>query len=673
MNPNAAAPQMAGMPTMGTPGQGGATVDPSQFGNYSEWAKGEMAKGFTPEQLHQTLQESGADVKPAHSGNWFTHLLPTIGSVAAPVLGTLLAPETGGLSLIAAAGLSGLGAAGGKAAENAAEGKGVGDDLVTAGLEGTIGGGAGGVAGKFLGKASGALASRAEKVATDKAATAAAEDGIEGVANAYKDISPQLQKAYNAKDSIAHVGNMGFDPTDPANLIHVSNTSGDILNSALDSALASSGPVDLSHFPQLVKDALAKEGGTLGSYEKVALSRGRLGNANTPAAKLLQQLEDLGAGVAKSNSDPNELRTLTTKLGQLAQDAKPSVTAATGAIDPQQRAVYNVLNDVRNQVKTALYDRPEVNEALAGQVGNITAKDVGSQELADHLNNVLTKAGQGDGTAAQDLLTELSRNINIGNLGEEGQRVGQIVTSTGAKARAATEAGLDNPGMDTHPLLEAANTVSPHKGVVGNAASFVAHSAKNPAILQTLSRIGAMGEKLAPAAGSVVATSPNLGADPLPVAGMGVGGTMGGTMDGTQPLQANGAHSYQDLINAMEAQAVLAPSMGGGASSFLAQVAPQLQHNQLTGAALSGLPGSFANAGGAQGMGGILSRISALIPGTAAHTYQGQQEAAAAQLAKSMGISPEAAMSLLPQLMQNGQTAGVTNGILSNISGQLAY
>jgi hypothetical protein len=59
-------------------------------------------------------------------------------------------------------------------------------------------------------------------------------------------------------------------------------------------------------------------------------------------------------------------------------------------------------------------------------------------------------------------LKEISRNINISKLGEEGKRVGEIVTSTGGKARAAAEAGLGNPGLDTHPLLEAAGTVSPH-------------------------------------------------------------------------------------------------------------------------------------------------------------------------------------------------------------------
>lgn len=676
----ATAPQMGGAPGMGGPAPvDNGAADPSQFGNYSDWAKGELAKGFTPEQLHQHLQESGANVQAPHSGNWFTHLLPTIGSVAIPALGALLAPETGGLSLIAAAGLSGLGAAGGKAAENAAEGKGVGDHVVNEGLMGAAGGAVGGVAGKVIGKAAGALGSTAENIAAKEATQTAAQEAIDTAANTYKDISPQLQKALNAKNSLAHVTNMGYDIADPKNLLHVSNTSNDVLNDTLNRALANSGPVDLSHYPNIVKDALAKEGGTLGSFEKVALARGRVGYSNTPSAKLLQQLEDLGAGVAKTSSDPNELRTLTTKLGALAQDAKPTVTAATGAVDPQQRAVYNVINDVRGQVKNALYDRPEVADALKGEVGNLVAdpKMNITQQLADHLNGVITKGG-----SAQDLLDEISHNINIGRLGEEGQKVGGIVTSTGAKARAAAEAGLDTTGTPPtgNTMMDMAGLVNPHAGVVSGALSAAKHVAQNPAILSTLSRIGSMGAKLAPAAGAVVATSPNLQADPVGVdpnaaGGMGMatpGGT-NGTMGGNMDMSSNGAHDYQSLINAMEAQAVLAPSMGGGASGFLAQIAPQLQKNQLALSAIHGIPGSFANAGGAQGTGGIMSRIAGLIPGTTAHTYQAQREAAAAQLAQAMGISPQQAMGLLPEVMQNQGTAGMTQGILSHMGGQLAY
>lgn len=607
-------------------------------------------------------------------GNWLTRLLPTIGSVGLPMLaGALLAPETGGLSLIAAAGLSGAGAAGGKAAQNAAEGKQVLDDSVlNEGIMGTVGGVAGGVAGKALGKAGGMLAGRAESIAGKKAATTAAEDAIETVANTYKDISPQLQKTLKAKDSLAHVTNLGYDIADPSNLVHVSNTSNDILNDVLNRALANSGPVDLSHYPDLIKTALAKEGGTLGSYEKVALARGRLGNANNPASKLLQQLEDIGAGVAKSSGDPNELRTLTTRLGELAADAKPSVSMVTGAVDPQQKAIYNVINEVRGQVKNALYERPEVAKLIKDEVGNIIPDEAMNikPELADYLNNIITKSSK-----PQEILDEISKNINIEKLGKEGLKVGNIVTSTGGKARAAMEAGLSNPGPDVNPFLAATSGVSPDKGAIGNISSIAKNAVNNPAILDTLGRIGKMGEKLLPIAGGAAGTLPNLQANPTMQSGnnYSLSGGSNGTMGGNMINSTNGAHDFQALVNAMEAQAVLAPSMGGGASSFLSQIAPQLQKNQLALSAINAIPQGFANAGGAQGTGGILTNIAGLVPGTAAHAYNRQKQAAAAQLAAAMGITPDQAMGLLPNVMQNDQTAGMTQGILAGMGGQLAY
>lgn len=658
-----------------------ANNDPSQFGDYSDWAKGEMAKGATADQLHQHLQQNDTQygaAAPQKKGNWFTHLLPTIGSMAIPAIGALLAPETGGLSLLAAAGLSGAGAAGGKAAENAAEGKQVLDKgVLNEGIMGTAGGLVGGVAGKAFGKGAEALAGRAASIEGSAAAKTAAEDAIETAANTYKDISPKLQKALNMKDSLAHVKNMGYGVEDPTNLMHVSNTSNDVLNDTLNRALAGSGPVDLSHYPSLIKEALAKEGGTLGSYEKVALARGRLGNAGNPASKLLQQLEDLGAGVAKSNSDPNELRTLTTKLGSLAQDAKPGMSMATGAVDPQQRAIYNVINDVRGNVKDALYNRPEMADVIKKEVGNLVAdpgKNI-SQQLADHLNKVITESKD-----PQGLLDEISRNINIGRLGEEGQKVGQIVTSSGGKARAAAEAGLGNPGVDTHPMLEAANMVHPNSSAIGTVANVVKHAKDNPAILSTLSRIGAMGEKLAPAAGSAIATAPNLQADPAamqPGAGgdYGPGGGTNGTMGGNMNMQGNGTAptDMASILSQYMHMGSVDPYLLSSTTPLVQALAPAVQKQQMAGTSLNAIPQSFANAGGAQGTGGILSHIASMIPGTAAHTYNAQRQAAAAQLAQAMGISPEQAMGLLPDVMQNGQTAGMTQGILGNIAGQLSH
>lgn len=666
--------------------------DPSQFGDYSDWAKNEMAKGFSADQLHQELAGNGvSDYGQGQShpgaggGNWFTHLLPTIGGVAGGALGTLTDVFDGPLGTI---GGSAGGSSLGKMLENKLEGKQVlqGND-VTAGIEGGIGAGVGGLAAKGLGAASEFLGNTAGNIASREATQTAAQDAIDTAANTYKDIPLKLQQAYKAGDSLQHATNMGFDISDPENLIKLGNNSNDVLNEVLDRHLANSGPVDLSHYPQLIKDALSKESGTLGSFDKVALARGKLGYANTPATNLLQQLENLGnapgemtgSAIAKTSADPNEIRTLVTKLGNMAQDAKPGIAQATGAVDPQQRAIYNVINEVRGNVKDALYNRPELNDAIKAETGGLTPEDVGTQELADHLNGVITKAGQG-GNGAQDLLDEISRNINIKNLGQAGKDVGQIVTSTGAKARAAADAGLGEAGATGNPVLDVAgHFVNPHTSLASKVVGGAAKAAQNPAILSTLSRIGGLGEKLAPAAGVAMATSPNLAADPVATGGMGPGaanGTMGAAMNNQNLNGAAGGttdpNSMSSILSRMLYMGNVDPYLLSSTAPVVQSLAPQVQKQELAAHEIAGLPGSFANAGGAQGPGGILSRISGLIPGTPAHAYQGQQDAAAQALASAMGISPQAASSLLPQLMQNPQTAGMTQSILGNIYGQMA-
>jgi hypothetical protein len=204
----------------------------------------------------QTEEEQAAawDVaqgnKPAsHGGNWFTHLLPTIGSLALPALGALLAPETGGLSLIASAGLTGAGAAGGKAAENAAEGKGVGDNVLGEGVMAGAGGLVGGLAGKAFGKASEALGSRARGItqaAEETAAGKAAQEGEMAAAQATRNnfggIKPGVQASNNLEGNQALLKEWGLDHTNPE-IMQQSSKGGLFINDIDQAALAGGKPI----------------------------------------------------------------------------------------------------------------------------------------------------------------------------------------------------------------------------------------------------------------------------------------------------------------------------------------------------------------------------------------------------------------------------------------------
>jgi len=147
------------------------TVDPSQFGQYSDWAKSQMANGVSADTIGQTLKQNNLSTQSQGQGggsNFFQSILPTIGGIVAPIAGAALAPETGGLSLLASAALSGLGGAAGQAVENATEGKSpIDQNVLSSGIENAVGGATGGLLGKLGGGLlKGVIAPAAEKGAT---------------------------------------------------------------------------------------------------------------------------------------------------------------------------------------------------------------------------------------------------------------------------------------------------------------------------------------------------------------------------------------------------------------------------------------------------------------------------------------------------------------------------
>lgn len=650
-----------------------ATAHPTPF-NYNDLA----STGSTIDQAKQALNTPAAGVTPAapvQHGNFLTHLLP----VGAGILGSLLSGVvdvgSGGLATALDPAIVGAFTAAGKAGENALEGQKVvqGNDL-TAGLEGAAGQAGGQLLGKGVsalgGKLAGAGASRA---AANEAATAAANEaaatkaGIEAQATAYKDVSPKLQQIYNAKDSLAHINNLGFDANNPENLVNVSNMSNDILNSNLDRGLANAEPVDLSNYNDLVKQRLGEEAGTLGSFNKVALSRGRMGYDNTPASKLLQQLENLGMGTAKTQANPQDVRELTTKLGALANDAKPTVSTTTGAIDPTQRATYNVLTNLRNDLKSTLYNRDSVNEALGQMEPNLTAEDVGgSQPLAEHLNNIIANAGKGGQNAAQDYLDEISRNININNLGQEGLKAGQLVTSTGAQGRALAEAGL--PGT-----AEAVNSNAPskildavgggemmlgHNPIAGGAIMAVNHLARNPAALQGAGGIlKSIGTSALPgAAGVLTATSPNL-----------VSGAASPASSVNTP-EFNNEHSMLNQELNTFLQGAANPYAASAYTQSLPGIIQQVQKVNEAQAAAEDLARNFNLAGGGQGLiPSLLNRLGSTFTGGEAASYGGQAAADAQAIAQATGVPVQQVESSIPQLRQNQSAAQASLGNIQSL------
>lgn len=646
------------------------------FGNDfgSVTPSGLASEGSTLDQARQALeqQQSAAPsaAAPAQSGNLFTRLLPTGAGILGALVSGGLDLGTGGLATALDPAIVGAFTAAGKAGENALTGQKVlqGNDL-TAGAEGAAGQLGGNLVGKGLSAVGGKLvdigANRAQSLsdASDAAdSDAAAQQGIQSRATAYKDVPVKLQQLYNAKDSLDHVANMGFDETNPQNLVNMSNSSNDLLNSNLDSGLSSADPVDLSNYNDLVKNRLAEESGTLGSYEPTVLRKGQLGPAGTPASKVLGQLETLGMGTARTESDPQAVRQLITKIGGLANDAKPTVSQATGAIDPQQRATYNVLSNIRNDLKGVLYNRDSVNEALGNMQPNVQAADVGgSQQLADHLNDVIGNAGKNGQVAAQDYLDEISKNIDVNNLGQEGLKAGQVVTSTGAQDRALTDAGVAKPqpqgnssmlnkGID---LAGGAEALLGHHPALGLGMVAANHLAQNPAAISGAGGIlKSLGDSSLPnVAGTVLGTSPN---------------DVAGPASGNNAVQLPQMNQGNSVLDQALYEAMQNPLNGG--LSQISTLLPMVQKANEAQQAEQALTGNFNQAGGAQGpLGGILSRLGSTFTGGEAASYPAQAAAEAQAIAQATGVPAAQVESSLPKITQNGTAAQASLGNINSL------
>ena len=149
-----------------------------------------------------------------------------------------------------------------------------------------------------------------------------------------------------------------------------------------------------------------------------------------------------------------------------------------------------------------------------------------------------------------------------------------------------------------------------------------------------------------------------------------------------QNIQANQAGQAMDQLYASNAPVALggmansAASAGANATSGInnlnTSLVPLANKQALLSPVIANNQTVFANAGGAQGaLGGGLSMINSLIPGTAANTYQRESEAAAATIANALGIRIEEARKLVPQLMQSQGSADVSSGGINSILGAL--
>lgn len=633
-------------------------MNPQDFNNYLANVQANAASSVQQPQPQAQPQSTQQPQQQGGGGNWFTHLLPTAGGILGGIVGG--AADVGSLGLLAPVinPITGaaVGGALGQAGENAASGKNpLSSNDLTSGLESGVGELAGGVAGKVLGKGADLLASKAgaitdaSKAAADSASDdQAALDKIAATKNNYGGIKPGVQSSNNLQGNMDLLDSYGVDSTDPQAMQN-SSKGGLFINNIDENALQAGSPIKTS-------DLISSKDITTASPEEqqalvnagIITPEGRLPATVTPvqANKFAQDLNGQmrsmqgladnafkNGDVVNYNAANGQLKDLTDKYNavqKLASTPEVDATIAARTITPEEKAG---LVEQYGQSQADAIEK-SVNEAQ-------THADLVKAKLPYAQMNTLSKQALSDMKAPAT-----ARGVARGKMGlDDG----------------TAEPERQTPGI-THAIA------SGNGKVVPTVLHLAKNASTNPTLLNTLSRMGALTAKVAPTAGVIAANAGNMGAAPVAVTGQ-QGGTMGAVM---QPQQNPLDQLYQTLLTQYNAGGDIGAN-AGSLTSALAGLAPQVQKQNLVAGELSAIPGQFANAGGAQGTGGILSRISGLIPGTAANNYQNDQTGAAQALAAQLGISPQAAMGLLPQLMNNQATAGQNTGVLSQLTGQLAY
>lgn len=597
--------------------------------------------------------------------------LPTLGGIlgggGALAAGAALAPETAGLSLIPSLALAalggGLGGGAGKVAENAAE-----KQSLTSGVEGSVisnalgnlGGEGLGLAGKavvggLLPKATEAIGGGLFKGQFGKTLSSDAAKTLYGLgARTDKEVGQIAGHVTGAYGAYPEAIRQGLADAEDAG--HVVDLTG-ITDTAKDALAGSLGvkPNTINQVGKTITDAINET--TRGDVKYIPGLKGAPGTFSyTPEAL--------------THANPTTVFDQVKKLQGLASTAYGRAYDNFGNVtNPDQEAIYKALSGVSK----------DLEEKVFGSSGaQIPLSDTVKQALITRLSPIKDI----NPAVYNNLVKSLPDNL-------QGLRPVQAPFVQGSKAIQAMGSATDK-GIQAGDLIKSNRLLpSAGAGVLGNAVLGPVGAAAS--ILPMISpnvyeRVGAQAAsqatKLLPNVGKILpaltrsaaVTAANLPNDiassqDMNMANGGMGGNInsGASMDQSQnPL----SQLYETLLAQEQASPYnFASSLG----PVLNQLAPTLQRQELAAPVINNLLETYGGAGGAQGMGGgLLSRLTGLIPGTPANTFQRQQSASAASLAQILGISPEQAQAMFPQLMQTPGAAAPQVGGLQSILGRIA-
>jgi len=613
-------------------------------------------------------------------------LLPTIGGIGGGILGAAGGALVPGLGETGASeyggGVAGASAGGalGKAIENWMTGqKNIGNGVGASAVENGAGQAVGGIIAKAGGAALGGIKGLLGDAAANRAATTAQAvenvpwQGIAGSAAA---------KNSNLEGTLSKMGEYGIN-THPDNLAsvtpNITGKDGAVLSDLVRGAMAkSTNPVDIGGTVELASN--------IAGSPELAAEGPTVGKAFVNTVNNILGLNGAGMTTKNAAADIYQAR-------QLLMDK----AYGKGTSDALSSAYHDVASSLDNALTKSGVD------SVVGDTGITPEQFQTLHAISPQLATEATTAAQNGVGALRTLQKPFVDASNLARA-QAYHAGGQLPGAVAAKTAQAA-------GLNGSNILDAAGVVGmPFTGGWSGAIPAIhgaVGAAKNPgvqdALLGALTKAtgNATAQKVVPAlarSGAIAAANlPNDGATPQAATpGVPTGAipsNIGGTMQPQSPLeqamqiaqqniQANQAAQAMDQTYASNAPLALsgmansAASAGANATSGInnlntslvplenkqALVAPVIANNQT----------AFANAGGAQGaLGGGLSMINSLIPGTAANTYQRESEAAAATIANALGIRIEEARKLVPQLMQSQGSADVSSGGINSILGAL--
>jgi hypothetical protein len=582
--------------------------------------------------------------------------LPTAGGILGGILGEGADVFGGGIAGAAA------GDALGKSLEDKLTGQAGGNGVVGAALSGGIGQGVGGLLGKGIQTVAGKVVSPI----ADKLGVPALQAQFKGTLD-----------ATTAKE----LSDMGITDARQVSQIAPLVTQGDgALSTGVKSALGESGDngaaVDVTGIDKLAHNTVAEKGFSSPN------------TLTTVSRNVNQSINNMVPGSVDKVTNRAGEGTFTYEPGALQHALPENVFAQSQKMDKLAAESYNKAYDKMGNVTNS-------DELTKGQAYAKVADEL--QNRAFNTNEGATPLPLSD-TSKQAIIDKLApiKDVNPQVYDHYVNAVQNAQTVPELRPLQASMVNASKAYDSTQRILSKGGGLSGAdfaRGVVGlasnpvKAAAGVAlnHPAADRAAAATLKKLSsvtgkATASKMIPLltrSAAIGATNlPNDAGSPTASAIPGGGGAPNSdiTNAGSSYMQPQAAQSpLAQIYSTLLAQEQAAPTvLGPQFASTLGALAPALQKQQLAVPAITNAEQGFNQAGGAQGpMAGELSKLSGLIPGTAAHTYNAQQSSAAAALAQLLGISPEAAMNLLPQLTQSQGTAAPQMGGLQSIVGSL--